>query len=52
MSNDEMPHEGHDQHLCALHGEGLLKDNFEEWEKIGFQGPICLWRMWKSCKQL
>ena len=28
MSNNEMPHEGHDKHLCALHEGGLLKDNF------------------------
>ena len=34
MSNNEMPRKGHDQHLCALHGEGLLKDNFEEWKRL------------------
>ena len=27
MSDKEMPHEGHENHLCALHGDGLLKDN-------------------------
>jgi len=25
MSKDEMPHEGHEKHLCYLHGEGFLK---------------------------
>jgi hypothetical protein len=24
MSNNEMPHEGHDQHLGALHEEGSI----------------------------
>jgi hypothetical protein len=34
MSNNEMPHEGHDQHLCHFHAEGMLKDNIEEWKKL------------------
>ncbi len=34
MSKDEMPHEGHEKHLCYLHGEGLLKNNIEEWKKL------------------
>ena len=29
MSKDEMPHEGHEKHLCYLHGGGLLKDNID-----------------------
>ena len=40
MSNNEMPHEGHDQHLCALHEEGLLKDNFEEWKRLVSNGQF------------
>ena len=38
MSNTEMPHEGHENHLCALHGDGLLKDNPEEWKKLVSNG--------------
>jgi len=38
MSKDEMPHEGHEKHLCYLHGEGLLKDNIEEWKKLVSNG--------------
>ena len=40
MSDNEMPHEGHDQHLCALHEEGLLKDNFGEWKKLVSNGQF------------
>jgi len=29
MKNSDMPCEGHDKHLCALHEDGLLKDNFD-----------------------
>ena len=32
-----MPHEGHENHLCALHGDGLLKDKPEEWKKSSNQ---------------
>ena len=38
MSKDEMPHEGHEKHLCYLHGEGLLKENIEEWKKLVLNG--------------
>jgi hypothetical protein len=38
MSKDEMPHEGHEKHLCYLHGEGLLMENFEEWKKLVSNG--------------
>jgi hypothetical protein len=38
MSKDEMPHEGHEKHLCYLHGEGFLKDNVEEWKKLVSNG--------------
>jgi len=38
MSKDEMPHEGHEKHLCYLHGEGFLKDNIEEWKKLVSNG--------------
>ena len=38
MSNNEMPHEGHENHLCALYGEGMLKDNPEEWKKLVSNG--------------
>lgn len=43
MSNNEMPHEGHDKHLCALHEDGLLKDNFEAWKKwfIRLKRTLC-----------
>jgi len=42
MSNNEMPHEGHDKHLCALHEDGLLKDNFEAWKKLVSNGQhVC-----------
>jgi hypothetical protein len=42
MSNNEMPHEGHDKHLCALHEDGLLKDNFKEWIKLVSNGQyVC-----------
>jgi hypothetical protein len=40
MSNNEMPHEGHDQHLCSLHEDGLLKDNFEEWKRLVSNGQF------------
>jgi len=40
MSNNEMPHEGHDQHLCALHEDGLLKDNVEAWKKLVSNGQF------------
>lgn len=40
MSTNEMPHEGHENHLCALHGDGLLKDNPEEWEKLVSNGQF------------
>lgn len=33
-----MPHEGHENHLCALHGDGLLKDKPEEWKKLVSNG--------------
>ncbi len=37
-----MPHEGHDKHLCALHEDGLLKDNFKEWIKLVSNGQyVC-----------
>ena len=42
VSNNEMPHEGHDKHLCALHEDGLLKDNFEAWKKLVSNGQhVC-----------
>ena len=34
MSKDEMPHEGHEKHLCQLHSDGLLKNDFEQWNKL------------------
>ena len=34
MSKDGMPHEGHEKHLCYLHGERLLIDNVDEWQKL------------------
>ena len=42
MSKDEMPHEGHEKHLCYLHGEGLLNDNFQEWKNLVSNGQyVC-----------
>ena len=42
MSKDEMPHEGHEKHLCHLHHLGLLKDNIEEWKKLVSNGQnVC-----------
>ena len=40
MSDKEMPHEGHENHLCALHGDGLLKDNPEAWKKLVSNGQF------------
>ena len=37
-----MPHEGHEKHLCHLHGEGLLENNIEEWKKLVSNGQyVC-----------
>ena len=42
MSKDEMPHEGHEKHLCYLHGEGLLSDNIQEWNNLVSNGQyVC-----------
>jgi hypothetical protein len=42
MSKNEMPHEGHEKHLCHLHGEGLLKNNIEAWKKLVSNGQyVC-----------
>ncbi len=42
MSKNDMPHEGHEKHLCYLHGEGLLKDNMGEWKKLVSNGQhVC-----------
>ena len=37
-----MPHEGHEKHLCQLHSDGLLKNNFEQWKKLVSKGQyVC-----------
>jgi hypothetical protein len=42
MSNDEMPHEGHEKHLCYLHGEGLLSENIQKWKNLVSNGQyVC-----------
>ena len=30
----EMPHEGHEKHLCFFHNIGYLKTNLEEYKKL------------------
>jgi hypothetical protein len=34
MGKVEMPHPGHEDHLCHLHNIGFIADNFEEYKKI------------------
>jgi hypothetical protein len=42
MSKKEAPHEGHEKHLCALHEDGLLKNDFEAWKKLVANGQyVC-----------
>jgi hypothetical protein len=40
MGNDEMPHEGHENHLCYLHGKGMVKEKMEEWKKLVSNGQF------------
>ena len=40
MADFEMPHSGHERHLCFLHNTGFLKDKLEEYKKLVKDGKF------------
>jgi hypothetical protein len=42
MADFEMPHSGHERHLCFLHNVGMVKDKIEEYKKLVKEGKyVC-----------
>jgi hypothetical protein len=34
MSNEKMPHPGHEKHLCYLHNLGYVKDHLDKYKEL------------------